>query len=231
MTHVIGDVHGCAETLREMLRVLEVAPGDVVVFVGDYVDRGPDSYDVIEQLIAYDRRLATSGARAVFLKGNQEQMMLDALDDRGYVDGSLNLWKSNGGKETIDSYVRRGLGVAVPSHMTFLNGLETYYENDTHFVVHAGIDPELTIGQNKLSPNSDNVFLWTRVMRGSSKWDKTVVSGHTPDTKVHFRPNRVLLDTGCVFPHEFGWLSAVTLETRKVTSVRYREPGGHTMKG
>ena len=93
----IGDIHGCPDELAAILKSIALARGDTVVFVGDYVDRGPSACDVLEQLVELQR----GPAETVFLKGNHEDMMLSFLGFPGHYGDSFLF---NGGAQTLDSY-------------------------------------------------------------------------------------------------------------------------------
>ncbi|MGH7879981.1 MAG: metallophosphoesterase family protein, partial [Candidatus Binataceae bacterium] len=108
----IGDIHGCADELALMLKALEPASGDTIVFVGDYIDRGPDSRAVVELAL----ELQSSAATPVFLKGNHEDMLLSFLGSPGHYGESFLF---NGGVQTFESYgIRRAdsreAGAALP---------------------------------------------------------------------------------------------------------------------
>ena len=121
--YAIGDVHGCARTLDALLALLAedaggaLGPDDTLVFVGDYVDRGPDSPGVIDRMIGLERRAeAGEGARCVFLRGNHDQMMLEHADGVG----DDELWRVNGGQTTMAAYHARG-DLRIPlDHVAFL---------------------------------------------------------------------------------------------------------------
>src|SRR5262245_41504688 len=98
-TLAIGDIHGCAQALRALLDAVQPTPEDLIVTLGDYVDRGPDSYDVLEQLIQLRRT-----GRLIALRGNHEEMMLRARQN----DAELGEWLLCGGKQALKSYSHNG---------------------------------------------------------------------------------------------------------------------------
>src|ERR1700688_100753 len=120
----IGDIHGCPDELAALLRRIAPRQDDTVVFVGDYVDRGPSVRDVVEQLLEFER----GPAEVVFLKGNHEDMMLSFLGLPGHYGDSFLF---NGGAATLDSYgVNEGnlesAGEHLPeAHLKFFRGLST----------------------------------------------------------------------------------------------------------
>jgi serine/threonine protein phosphatase 1 len=221
--YAIGDVHGCAHTLDALLD--EMAPGadDHLVFVGDYVDRGPRSRDVIDRVLVLEEEARQgTGPICTFLRGNHDQMMLDWIDF-----GAMDLWGANGGLTTINSYTDdRGKTVVPAGHVDFLRRTRVYLDTPEYCFVHAGMNPELTIAQN-LQYETAETFLWTREQFSVKErpWEKVVVCGHTPQGRPLIEKDLIVIDTGCCFPHhpKLGWLSAISLPDRQVTSVRFRD--------
>lgn len=220
----IGDVHGCARTLDALLDRLALGPDDEVVFVGDYVDRGPDSCGVIERILRMEADAdadAGRGPAVVALRGNHDQMML------GYVDGTghFDLWRANGGLETLDSYARAGHDHIPSAHVDFLRRTRIVYDTPEATYVHAGLDPFLTVAENLSRPDPE-VFLWTRAHLESSldMWEKPVVCGHTPTPEPIDEPKLIDVDTGAVFANrrpDLGRLTAVEMPSRRFVSVPY----------
>ncbi len=213
----IGDIHGCARTLDALLRRVAPAPDDHLVFVGDYIDRGPDSQAVIERLLRLREEVACT-----FLRGNHEALMLDYLDR-----GAFDLWRSNGGVATLQSYANGQQHVHVPeAHTEFIRKTELYLDTPEFFFVHAGLKPHLSIAEN-LKRYDEDVFLWERghIEAKRLAWEKTVVCGHTPQEEPINRDRLISIDTGCVYhmhPH-LGRLSAVRLPERAFVTVDYAE--------
>lgn len=211
----IGDVHGCVRTLDALLDRL---PGDApLVFLGDYIDRGPDSPGVLDRLIALD-----SERTCIFLRGNHDQMLLDYAE--GDMDeDDLALWtKHNGGGATLAPYAQRG---GIPDeHVAFLRATRLFYDTPDAVYVHAGLDPFASVAEQLAEPNPF-ALMWTRshldVPPAERRWEKTVVCGHTPHRQPLDQPNLVLIDTG-VFRSAadgFGRLTAVEMPTRRFVSV------------
>ena len=223
----IGDLHGCSRELDLLLDALAPTPDDHLVFVGDYVDRGPDAAGVLAAMLALQ---AGSGPACTFLRGNHEQMMLDARAQGGH---TLDNWLYNGGGATLLSYghpptVQR-LGYAgdahsgpvadwpalVPSeHWAFLDATLPFLDHLDYLFVHAGADPGLTLEENvRARPGR---FLWERRHLGAdlSLWDRPVVCGHTPAEAPISLPALVMIDTGAYHPYvgpRPGALTAVVL--------------------
>lgn len=212
----IGDIHGCAATLEVLLDRLAPTPDDHLLFVGDYIDRGPDSKDVIDQLL--DLR---EDVPCTFLRGNHEAMMIDYLDS-----GAFNLWQMNGGVSTLQSYAENGGGeFTIPdTHADFVHDTKLYHETDDFFFVHAGLKAHLSIEEN-LEKDDEQVFLWERghLEASTFAWEKTVVCGHTPQPQPINREKLLNIDTGCVYHTRpgMGRLTAVHLPERKFVFVDY----------
>lgn len=210
----IGDVHGCARTLEALLQQLDIQTDDHLVFVGDYIDRGPDSRAVIDILIDLRQR-----TRCTFLRGNHEAMLLAYLDH-----GEFDLWRSNGGMHTLASYGAAD-GSGIPDeHVEFIRKTELFFETPDFLIVHAGLRPEYTVERNLQLANED-VFLWERGHLDAPRlnWEKTVVCGHTPVHEPRNAERLINIDTGCVFHMRpgYGRLTAVRLPERRFVSVPY----------
>jgi serine/threonine protein phosphatase 1 len=213
----IGDVHGCARTLRALLARLAPAASDHIVFVGDYVDRGPDTRGVIQTCIELAKRVPCT-----FLRGNHEAIMLDALAPNAPIDAVAH-WHQSGGGATRDSYPG---GVIAPEHLAFLEATELFYDAPDFFFVHAGIQPWRTVAQSAAQASPD-VLLWTREHIGTEPrdvvWEKPVVCGHTPRSEPIDREHLVMIDTGCAYATRpgMGRLCAVRLPERQFVFADY----------
>jgi serine/threonine protein phosphatase 1 len=207
----IGDIHGCSAALAAVVEAVAPCRPDTLVFLGDYIDRGPDSRGVLELLL----RLA-GRCRLVPLLGNHEEMLLAALADRTALRG----WLSCGGAETVRSYGwvagggRRRLADLFPlEHRRFLAGCQSFHETATHLFVHAGYVPDLP-----LQRQPDAALRWwvtdARTARPHCS-GKVAVVGHTPQMsgEVLDLGFLVCLDTNC---HRGGWLSALDVGSGQV---------------
>ena len=192
MLYVIGDIHGYFDkfmTLMEHCRAHALEHGEQARFVllGDYVDRGPDSKSVL----AY---LATSPPGVEAIRGNHEQMMLNALDN---TDADV-LWRYNGGDETLASYGTWTVRDVPDDHLELLRRLPLFIDDGLRLFVHAGIDPADPAARNA------KILLWTRKHPpDDAALPRFIVHGHTPtpDHKPDLRPNRLNLDTGAGYGH------------------------------
>jgi serine/threonine protein phosphatase 1 len=200
LTFAIGDVHGCFDKLEALLLACDrVRAGREVryVFIGDYIDRGPDARKVIDFLMHKQR---SERSRFICLRGNHEQMLIVAAAE-GRSDRDLMTWWANGGEQTLDSY-----GVNDPSslpapHLEWIKALPLMFADQKRLFVHAGIRPGIAI-----SDQTEDDLLWIREPFLSSKasHDTFVVHGHTP-TKSRLpdlRSHRLNLDTGACFGGE-----------------------------
>ncbi len=192
----IGDIHGCPDELSAILKSIAPAAGDTVVFVGDYVDRGPSSREVIELALELER----GDAECVFLKGNHEDMMLSFLGMPGNYGESFLF---NGGIATLDSYgvheedLEDAHARLPGAHLDFMNRLATSYLRPPYLFVHAGIMPT-----RQLEEQQAEDMLWIRqeFIYNPHKIDATVVFGHTPMKGVMIDlPYKLGIDTGLVY--------------------------------
>lgn len=164
---------------------------DTIVFLGDYIDRGPDSFEVISYLI----QLKKQCKNAIFLKGNHEDM----LD--GFITGTdRNTFLINGGEQTLKSYLKRddfSSSFPIPDdHLDFFRSLVPYYQTDDFIFVHAGIKE----GVDLKDQHSRDLF-WIRDRFILSEYDfgKIVIFGHTPFSEPHITSNKIGIDTGAVY--------------------------------
>jgi serine/threonine protein phosphatase 1 len=181
-TYVIPDLHGRRDLLDSALvRIADHAAGQraTIVLLGDYIDRGPGSRQVIERLI--DFRSAT--LRLVALKGNHEAMMLEACNKRI----ELDWWIANGGDATLASYRSHGTdlstGVVTRSHLQWIADLALMHVDSHRVYVHAAVDPAVPLKQQ-----TERTLLWKRYPEGYSKGHggRHVVHGHvaTPQAPI-----------------------------------------------
>ncbi|MEO6810924.1 MAG: metallophosphoesterase family protein, partial [Isosphaeraceae bacterium] len=138
-TIAIGDIHGCSLALERLIAAVNPGPEDTVVPLGDYIDRGPESRGVLDQLLALGER-----CRLVPLLGNHEQMLLDARTSATM----KRQWLEYGGIATLQSYGDTlDLDAVPPEHIAFLETCRDYYETETHIFVHASYCPNLRMDE------------------------------------------------------------------------------------
>lgn len=200
----VGDIHGQLAKLRELMERVRPLPGERIVFLGDYIDRGPEAKGVIDFLLDFSR----GHPRAIFLRGNHEAMFLDFLDGR-----AQELYLYNGGLRTLESY-REGKSYRIPErHWQFLRGLPLCHEEQDFIFVHAGLRPGLS-----LQEQDPRDLLWIRgdFIDSGCSWGKTVVFGHTPMPSPLFLEGKIGLDTGA---GQGGRLSCCEVRQRLCWSV------------
>jgi serine/threonine protein phosphatase 1 len=218
LTYAVGDIHARADLFEIMIKrikddanILELFPR--IILLGDYIDRGPDSFRVLDMIIELKE---ASWCNAHALLGNHEQSMLKFLEDHQYGKS----WSRHGGAATLASY-----GISVPEeeavdwddisvklnnalpqvHKDLLSSLPISYQAGDYFFVHAGVDPRKSI----LDQDVDTL-LWIRsqFLSSDKSCEYVVVHGHTPCEKVEDKPWRIGIDTGA---YASGLLSCVRL--------------------
>lgn len=223
--YAIGDIHGCPRTLDALLARLAddaggaLGPDDTLVFVGDYVDRGPDSPTVLDRMLELEAASdAQTGPRCVFIRGNHDQMMLEYAHGTGDTD----LWWVNGGRTTLAAYDNRGDRRVPAEHIAFLERTVLVHHAAGAAFVHAGLDTRISVAENLADPDP-RIALWTRQHLDAdlSLWEMPVVCGHTPVPEPIDRPALIAIDTGAVFVGRpgLGRLTAVSLPDRRYLSV------------
>ena len=188
----IGDIHGCYDRLKTLMDKIPIdLSRDTLVFIGDYIDRGPNSVEVVEYLMKLKKRVP----EVIFLKGNHEDML-----DKFITGADRFTYLLNGGQQTLDSYmtkpVQSDFYPIPPDHMDFFKSLRLFYETEEFIFVHAGLRPRVPLESQK--PQD---MLWIRDKFISTRHDygKRVIFGHTPLKKPLVEPNKIGIDTGAVY--------------------------------
>ena len=219
--YAIGDVHGCHDLLEELVSKIQADHSErapkptVLVFLGDIIDRGPDSRGTIE----FALNLGKADAPCEFLMGNHESMMLQVLF--GEDTKLVKSWLRYGGEECLKSYgvdtaelwnqdslsIKEMMKNIIPeSHIQFLQSFKSYYEFGDYLLVHAGIDPKKALSEQK-----DKDYLWSRepFLSWSGQLEKKIVHGHTICEEPEFCPHRIGIDSGAYLT---GRLSGLRIE-------------------
>lgn len=209
--YAVGDVHGRFDLLETLLERIESdaanhpGPDNVLVFLGDYVDRGPNSKAVIERL----SRPAPRDFELICLKGNHEEMMLDFLEGVG----ESVVWLRNGGRETLKSYgvtepnlyvspitdsdveeARQFMRTKIPgSHVDFLSTLDLMHVEGDYLLVHAGVRPGIALADQK---EQDLIWIRREFLDSREDFGKVVIHGHSIARKPTLAANRIGIDTG-----------------------------------
>lgn len=192
--YAVGDIHGRFDKLLGLLNRIEIDfNSDRLVFLGDYVDRGEQSYEVIEYLV--DLKNRHPYPRTVFLKGNHEDMM------EKYLAGKDRLtWLINGGQQTLESYMQHHEDSEAPlipeSHRQFFDTLQLYHESENYIFVHAGLRKNVPLEKQK---PEDLMWIRKKFIDTDFDFGKIVVFGHTPLQEPLLRPNKIGIDTGAVY--------------------------------
>jgi serine/threonine protein phosphatase 1 len=206
--YVIGDIHGCDGILAQLHKRIDdhrsangLPEGSVQkeIYLGDYIDRGPDSAATLESLIKRSKTHDT-----IFLRGNHEWLMQRVL--KGIDDGYH--WLQLGGDITLKSYLKQSgitddektnspavlLRESVPDHhVAFLERLNAYWQWKDYIFVHAGIRPGYPIEEQK---EADLYWIRDSFLTSKNNHGHIIVHGHTPVEKPDFQPNRINIDTG-----------------------------------
>ena len=218
--YAVGDLHGCDELLARLLALIDADDASrgpaktTLIFLGDLVDRGPASAQVVERL----RRLALERPGTRFLKGNHEEIFLGAVEGE---PKALRLFCRIGGRETVISYgldtdrydrldyeeFAAELKQLVPAeHTAFIDRFEDLIEIGDYVFVHAGIRPGVDLDQQH---SRDLRWIRDPFLDHDRSFNKMIVHGHTISPEIDFRSNRIGVDTGA---YSTGQLSALGLE-------------------
>lgn len=217
--YAVGDIHGRMDLLGKLLTQIgthAVTEGrrNSIIFLGDYVDRGPQSKEVIDHLL----QLSWPGWDVVYLRGNHDQAILDFLADATF----YRVWREFGAAETLLSYgvkpprfdddeafaeARNDFAAKCPpEHLKFLHALEYFHVIGDYMFVHAGVRPGIAL--DRQSPQ-DLMWIREEFLLSDRQLDKVIVHGHTPSERPVRRANRIGVDTGA---YATGCLTSVVLE-------------------
>ena len=211
----VGDIHGQFDMLRELIGKIKPSSKDLFVFIGDYIDRGYKSKQVLDYLIDFEQKY-----NAVFLKGNHEDMLLDLLGlDENAINGAY--YARNGGEFTALSYgstdsTIEDLAHLIPKeHIQFMKNTKIFFETEHYFFAHGGVMPGIPFNEQKRE-----VMLWIRhqFIFYPTGLNKIIVFGHTPQKKVLIENDKIGIDTGAGY---FKKLSAIDLFSKEIYQVNY----------
>lgn len=204
----IGDIHGCSTALRSLLTAIGPQPGDTIVTLGDYIDRGTDSRGVVNQLLELREKV-----RLITILGNHEEMMLQVIEE----EQPYQAWLRFGGLETLESYGFNGdMNFLPPDHEAFYKSLLDYYIEDDFFFTHAAYDPQLPLEEQPA-----DLLRWHSLRDGVPAphvSGKQAIVGHTANQ------NGEVLDVGhliCIDTYCYGggYLTALDVRNRAVWQV------------
>lgn len=201
----VGDIHGHLLALDSLIRWIAPAGHDRLVFLGDYVSRGPDSAGVVQRVIEL-----SDACQVIALKGNHEEMLLDALKS----EREFENWMSCGGQAALASY-DGDLNLIPPRHLEFFRGLHRFCETESHFFIHANYAPNW-----RLEDHDSRTAFWLSLddLPRPHYSGKVAVVGHTPQMDGNILDLGYLncIDTGCGFG---GLLTALEVQTGQVWQV------------
>ncbi|MCX6222178.1 MAG: metallophosphoesterase family protein [Bacteroidia bacterium] len=210
----IGDIHGCFNSFKKLIEEkIQITKSDKVVLLGDYIDRGSQSKEVIDYII----ELQNNGFDIVPLLGNHEAMLLDAFDK----DERLSLWIQNGGSETLRSFGISSLKNLAPRYLEFFNKLPYYFEFEDYLFVHAGFNDEI---EDPFNDRYHMIWKCRKKYTHSILRAKTIIHGHcvvpsiTCDEQIKNNNPVINLDTGCVYfdYNSQGRLTSLEIYTRTI---------------
>ncbi len=213
----IGDIHGCIDQLVKLVEsTINICSGDRIIFLGDYIDRGNNSREVVDFIL----NLRNNGIEIITLIGNHESMLIDTLRD----ESRQYNWFFNGGLNTLNSFGIESLSDLESVYVDFFLNLQYFYSFGDFFFVHAGFNNSIN------DPFEDKfAMIWTRNEEyTNSVFDnKVIIHGHTPVPLEVCRQlvkqgNRVInIDTGCVYSGlpGLGCLTALEINTMQLYSV------------
>jgi serine/threonine protein phosphatase 1 len=189
---VVGDIHGCFDKLCALMGKIPINYAqDQLIFIGDYIDRGQSSVDVVDYLMGFKKRVPGT----LFLKGNHEDML------QNYLDGSDRFtYMLNGGQRTLDEYLKRSNNAKafpIPSeHLEFFNSLHLYYQTEDYIFVHAGLREKVPLESQE---KTDLLWIRDEFIHSDFNFGKRVIFGHTPFKEPLLQSNKIGIDTGAVY--------------------------------
>lgn len=233
-TLVISDIHGCYTSFNDLLACMDYRPNeDQLILLGDFVDRGPRSREVVERVIGL-----VLGDGAIAIQGNHDERLVDVMLERS--EQALMKFSGHGGRQTAESYagIRQGpveyiidrakavVQEKYMHHMTFLAGLP-YYHEDEHFIyVHAGLNPSYLNWREQ--PTKDFLYIKEPFLSLPTSVSKTVVFGHTKTIDIQgksdiwFGDGKIGIDGGCATGHQLNGLEITGPGQFKTYAVPWR---------
>ena len=209
----ISDIHGHLEHFDQLLTLIELSKSDKLFLLGDYIDRGKKSKGVLDRII----ELQTDGYNIKCIRGNHEQMLLDAFQN----DVLLNFWLRNGGQQTLESFGISQIEDLPELYLNFIHELPHFIEFENYILVHAGIN---MLAESPLEDLESMLWLrgWEKKFERNWIGDRVVIHGHTPQPekflKSRANKGRVIgIDNGVYFNQsEFGGLCAFELLSKEI---------------
>jgi len=228
MRYAISDIHGCYKTFRALVEEqIQLTTHDALFLLGDYVDRGPSTAALLDYII----QLQEKGYQVKMLRGNHDQMLLDAYFNTSPF--AMQQWLFNGGKNTLNSYHTEKIQHIPKKHVQLLRHTEYFLELPDYWLVHAGFN------FNTLHWQDDTeAMLWTRDKQYKARQlrNKPIIHGHTPTPltciaqSIAQNAPVICIDTGCVYTNtpNLGILTSLCLDSRELYSHKNLESGSKT---
>lgn len=210
----IGDIHGCFDSFKQLVeRKIEIKKSDKLVLLGDYIDRGSQSKEVIDYII----EMQQNDFDVIPLMGNHEAMLLNAIKD----DAFIPVWIYNGGSETLKSFNIQSLKEIDQIYIEFFKSLQYYYSFNDLLFVHAGFNDEVS---NPFEDNYSMIWECRKEYNNPSLKNKTIIHGHclvklnTCQEAVSSNKKVINIDTGCVYADktDYGILTALEVNARTI---------------
>lgn len=229
--YCIGDIHGCVDLLANIHQLIiedsKAYTGEkIAVYLGDYIDRGLHSKEVVDLLL----NKPLTGFKSIYLRGNHEQVLLDFLN---FDPNIATQWFNFGGQATFFSYgvsiagipfgkkliqLQKDLADKIPTeHLSFYTQLNFYYECGDYFFVHAGIKPKVSL---KRQSELDMMWIRDEFLNSNARYTKMIVHGHSITDEAVILPNRIGIDTGAYMS---GKLTCLVLEGDKKRFITARQ--------
>lgn len=233
-TLVISDIHGCYTSFNELLAVMNYQPeDDQLILLGDFVDRGPQSRQVVEQVISL-----VQNEGAIAIQGNHDERLVDVMLERS--EQALMKFSDHGGRQTAESYAGITQGTVdhiitcaktviheqYAHHLTFLDELPYYYEDDHFIYVHAGLNPNYL--NWKKQPKRDFLYMKEPFLSRPTTVSKTIIFGHTKVMDIHGKPDiwfgegKIGIDGGCASGHQLNGLEITGKDQFKTYAIPYK---------
>ncbi|WP_438350651.1 metallophosphoesterase family protein [Paenibacillus sp. FA6] len=217
-TIMISDIHGCIDQLNQILHHIKYnSEYDQLILLGDYVDRGPNSKEVVDRIIELVKR-----HNVIALRGNHDQRLVDLINNDSFLVRSKFI--EHGGIQTLQSYcnidneisneildqARETIKTRFGHHIDFLGQLPLYHEDNEHIYVHAGLNPNYKDWKNQ--PDHDFMYIKDEFIGSNFNLNKRIVFGHTRTIDIHgtpdiwFNDDKIGIDGGCAYGMQLNCL-------------------------
>lgn len=229
---VISDIHGCLDQFKALMDKINYRPNvDMLILLGDYIDRGPKSKEVVEMILHM-----VNNEKVIALRGNHDQRFIDLMKTKH--SKVYKEFLKYGGIEALRSYypnyknesmnaILDFLNQEYYSHIQFLKRTLYYYENDHFIFVHAGLNPKFRNWRNQ--PSSDLLNIREPFIYNDTHLNKIIIFGHTPTSVIHnsadiwFSKDKIGIDGGCALGQQLNCLEILNENEFKQHQVFYND--------